>query len=538
MEEKKKAVIYCRVSTKEQVEEGNSLKTQEKICKEYALKHGYEISQVFIELGESAKTADRTELKKLLAFCTSKKEKINAVIVYRIDRLSRQMEDYTVIKSKLKQSGVEIKSTAEYFEDNPAGRFMENIIANVAQFDNDVRTERSTNGMKEAIREGRYVWKAPYGYNNGTINGKSNIVPNEFASIVKEAFQLIAENIVPVERVRLCLVKKYESNPGIIIPSRTRFPELLRKEIYTGWINAFDERHKGVFEPLISEGLFAKVQNVIDGRKVYKLEYKIENPDFPLRRFFFHPTGLKLTGAWSRGKSKKYPYYFFRTPNSIFKKDNLEALFLQTLDEFSFSPKYFAWLAKKIHEKLTMKEEDTNRKRLLYAHEIERYKEKQHALIQKNLVGTLSDAILKQELDILEKQIANTEKLIPDSLTSQNNLDAAISFIREFVEHPAKTWKKADIKGKMRLQWFYFPRGVEYDGTNCRTPKICKLFQLKMLFDTNFVGKVNHPGTKCEHSTWSQSPPYEESENVLRDIFWDNIKEEVVQLSEIKKTMT
>src|SRR5581483_3971233 len=112
MEEKKRAVIYCRVSTKEQVEEGNSLKTQEKICKDYAIKFGYEISQVFIELGESAKTANRTELKKLLAFCTNKKENISAVIVYRIDRLSRQLEDYTVIKSKLKQNGVEIKSTA------------------------------------------------------------------------------------------------------------------------------------------------------------------------------------------------------------------------------------------------------------------------------------------------------------------------------------------------------------------------------------------------------------------------------------------
>ncbi len=64
----KQAVIYCRVSTKEQAEEGNSLVTQERNCREYALKNGYDIAHVFIEQGESAKTADRTELQKLFIF--------------------------------------------------------------------------------------------------------------------------------------------------------------------------------------------------------------------------------------------------------------------------------------------------------------------------------------------------------------------------------------------------------------------------------------------------------------------------------------
>ncbi len=71
--ESKKAVIYCRVSTKEQVDDGNSLVSQERICREYAKKEGFEVIEVFIEKGESAKTADRTELKRLISFCTQKK---------------------------------------------------------------------------------------------------------------------------------------------------------------------------------------------------------------------------------------------------------------------------------------------------------------------------------------------------------------------------------------------------------------------------------------------------------------------------------
>ena len=76
MQPLKRAVIYVRVSTKEQVDEGNSLSTQEKMCREYTSKNGYEVVHVYIEQGESAKTALRTELQKMLLFCSDKKNKI------------------------------------------------------------------------------------------------------------------------------------------------------------------------------------------------------------------------------------------------------------------------------------------------------------------------------------------------------------------------------------------------------------------------------------------------------------------------------
>jgi site-specific DNA recombinase len=111
MNAQKRAVLYVRVSTKEQVDEGNSLSTQEKMCREYTSKNGYEVVQVYIEQGESAKTALRTELQKMLLFCSDKKNKINAVIIYKLDRLSRNTDDYSQLRLLLKKYGVEIKST-------------------------------------------------------------------------------------------------------------------------------------------------------------------------------------------------------------------------------------------------------------------------------------------------------------------------------------------------------------------------------------------------------------------------------------------
>ncbi|MFA6257737.1 MAG: recombinase family protein [Candidatus Paceibacterota bacterium] len=179
---KKRAVIYVRVSTKEQVDEGNSLSTQEKICREYCFKNDYDITEIFIEQGESAKTANRTELQKLLAFCSDKKNRVGVVVIYKVDRLSRSVEDYSHLRLFFKKYGIEIKSTSEYFEDTAQGKFMENMFANVAQFDNDVRAERCAGGMKDAMRDGRYVWMATVGYKNVQVAGRATIAQDEIMS--------------------------------------------------------------------------------------------------------------------------------------------------------------------------------------------------------------------------------------------------------------------------------------------------------------------------------------------------------------------
>ena len=124
------------------------------------------------------KDADRAQLQRCSVIVLKRRMRFQ-VIVYKIDRLSRNTDDYSHLRILLKRYGVEIKSTTEFFENNPAGRFMENTMANIAQFDNDVRAERCSNGMREAVREGRYVWCAPVGYANVRVADKATIAPSE-----------------------------------------------------------------------------------------------------------------------------------------------------------------------------------------------------------------------------------------------------------------------------------------------------------------------------------------------------------------------
>ncbi len=94
------AVIYVRVSTKEQTE-NLSLSTQLKACEEY-VRQGVEVLARFREEGESAKTIDRTELQKLLQFCRNNKGAVQFVVVFNLTRFARDKYDHFALRAHLK----------------------------------------------------------------------------------------------------------------------------------------------------------------------------------------------------------------------------------------------------------------------------------------------------------------------------------------------------------------------------------------------------------------------------------------------------
>ena len=95
-----RAVIYCRVSTKEQVQ-NMSLSTQERECRLFCEREGFEVDVVFREKGESAKTMKRTVLGELLTYCNENRNDIDHVVVYSVDRFSRDRTDYFVLGRQL-----------------------------------------------------------------------------------------------------------------------------------------------------------------------------------------------------------------------------------------------------------------------------------------------------------------------------------------------------------------------------------------------------------------------------------------------------
>lgn len=474
----KYAIIYCRVSSYDQVEDGNSLATQERLCREYAIKNGLTVldNYVFIEKGESAKNVDRTELKKMMEFCTKNKDKISSIVIYKLDRLSRSIDDYSQLRVFFKTLKIDILSITEKFDNSPVGKFVENMIANVSQFDNDVRAERCTNGMKEAILEGRYVWMGPVGYDNVKIDKKSTIAPNEMSFKIKELFELIATGTMILEDVRKEMNKR-----GLRLKSgkpitKQYFSDLIRNKIYAGKIDKFGKVTDGTFEPIISWELFMQVQKSLRNNGLKSRIYKKDNEEFPLRRFVFNDTGTKkITGCYVKNK---YPRYYFIKEGSAQDRNEFENKFLDFMDQNAVSEKFIDEIKSKLQIKFNSKTE-SQRKEIRELENLLNLNEGRKAkLITKNLDGLIDDENFKKQLYLIEDEILKIKGKLPKQ-EEVYNFNDVLDIAKDYLTKPSIVWKQASPEQKIRLQWYEFPKGIVFDGKKFRTEE--KAFVRKAL---------------------------------------------------------
>ncbi len=281
-----RAVIYVRVSTSDQVD-NYSLETQESECSKFCDREGLVIDRIFREEGESAKTVNRTELQEMLRYLTSnaKKREITHVVVYRVDRLAREVGGHHTIKTTLSKLNVTLLSVMERFDETPTGKLTENLMAVLAQFDNDLRSQRTRDGMKAALSHGRWVWQAPYGYRNGSKSEPSLIPDPVEAPIVREIFRRAASG-EPKDSIRL-----WAASQGLITSTGrplalSQIHRIVTNCIYIGQIkvSSSDSIHIGDFESLIDPEIFRMANHSITKGGARAKPRALDDPDFPLRR--------------------------------------------------------------------------------------------------------------------------------------------------------------------------------------------------------------------------------------------------------------
>jgi DNA invertase Pin-like site-specific DNA recombinase len=176
------AVIYLRVSTKEQAAkdetgEGYSIPTQREACLRYIAERGWNLAGEFTDAGESARTADRPMLKELLRRVAE--GGIGVVVVHKIDRLARSMEDHVAIRAALRHAGVQLVAVTENIEETASGRLVEGIHALMAEFYSANLAGEIRKGMTQKAKMGGWPTKAPIGY----LNVREKIAGKEIAKV-------------------------------------------------------------------------------------------------------------------------------------------------------------------------------------------------------------------------------------------------------------------------------------------------------------------------------------------------------------------
>jgi DNA invertase Pin-like site-specific DNA recombinase len=495
------AVIYVRVSTKEQTE-NLSLPTQLRACEEYCARQGYTVLERFKEEGESAKTADRTELQNLLKYCRTHKGKVHFVVVYNLTRFAREKYDHFALRAHLKSLGISLRSATEPIDDTSTGKLMEGVLAAFAQFDNDVRSERTRAGMRAALELGRWTFRAPLGYLNAPKWSEKTLVPDpERAPLVKRAFEEFATGRHNKQDVlRLVTELGLRTRRGKVLNPQS-FDLILKNPLYMGTIASPESgiEGRGKFDPLVSEDTFYRVQSILSGRVTVSGPRQRNHPDFPLRVFVrCDHCGRPLTGSWSKGRNGHYAYYHCQPKcRAVYvTKEKLDGLFVDELRRLEPSPAYMRLVKDRIVLAWTERCYDARDR----AAEIER----RLKAIQEKL-DLLNDAFIYSktiDVEIYERQrdrLREEQALlrIDRHATELEELDVAgiLGFAERVLPRAADLWVQASLDQKQRLQQLFFPEGIAFDGKRFnRTAATAPLFKYLEPADDADVRMVAHDG--------------------------------------------
>lgn len=499
-----KVVLYIRVSTKEQLE-GSSLEVQERICRDFTSRNELEVdNRVFIEKGESAKTTDRTELKLLLDYVAKNHKTLYGVLVYKIDRLARNSLDHAQLKLFFNKYGVKLISASENLEDTPVGRLIENQLAGFAQFDNEVRTERSVNGMIAAVKAGRYVWGAPLGYINTGGRGTSNLAHDnpELVKLVRKSWEYIDTGYTQEEARKAITKDGLRSKNGKPV-SKSNFPRMLRNKVYMGIIEKFGLTVVGNFKPIVDPELFQRVLDKLYGRAKNIPIYKKDHEDFPVRGLIVcHKCGRRLTASWSRGNGGKFAYYRctyckrvnYKRDDDKKGNDGIETKFIKLLKTYNYKQELKEALIKAIELNL----EDRNRANQQKAVDIEKelieLKAKARQIAEKNFKGVISDTLAKEMQDENDKRIAELTLDLHFYQDTQEDLMKVIRHSISILEDISGAWMTIDLETKKRFQKFLFPEGLLYNGEKFRTIRLAYCIEPKWTQTPQFSTMVSRVG--------------------------------------------
>ena len=353
-----RAVLYARVSSKEQEKEGFSIPAQLKLLKEYAAREGLSVVQEFVDV-ETAKQTGRTNFSEMIAFLRANPG-VRIILVEKTDRLYRNLKDWVMldeidVEIHLVKEGVVLSRDSRSSE-----KFMHGIKVLMAKNYIDNLSEEARKGMQEKAEQGIWPTKAPLGYRNITgPDGKKIIDVNpEVAPIVGKLFEWYAAGSYSLKELgRKAAAEGFRyPRSGARVPTST-IHTILRNRLYTGQFEWNGKLIVGKHEPLVSAELWQRVQDVLDGRNAKK--HRRMKHDFA----FSGLIGCAKCGCSVVGEIKKQKYIYYHCTGyadkcredpaacrrKYVREEALEAQFSELLGKLCFDDEVLEWVREALH---------------------------------------------------------------------------------------------------------------------------------------------------------------------------------------------
>ncbi|MBP9792626.1 MAG: recombinase family protein [Flavobacterium sp.] len=468
----KNVVIYTRVSTDEQANKGFSLAHQEDALRRYCEMRGYKVVNHFQD-DFSAKTFNRPQWIKLSEYVKRNKQTVNLILFTKWDRFSRNSDEAHATIKQMAKIGVEINSMEQPLDlNNPDNKVMLSMYLILPEVENDKISLRTKDGMRRAQKEGCWVNRNPYGYDRIRIDEKASLTRNPESLIVEKAFEEVAKGIESVDTIR----KKLKNDYGCKL-EKQQFYNMLRNVVYKGCIMIKEYKKEeemmvlGLHEPIVSEQLFNKVQNVLSGRKRNAKLPSVINDDFPIKKNLVCPIcGKQITGSKSKGNGGHYLYYHCTSKCGIrYKRDEVHFMVFDLIRNISIN-KGMKSLYKAILENYLKKDSET-----VKAERIRLEKELLSIddLIENTEDKLMSDLINKEQFDKITTRYFLKRKECENKLLELSaKKDDSVKYINKAVEllcNLENIFNRLSGEGQASFLRVFYPENLVLENGSFRT---------------------------------------------------------------------
>lgn len=298
----KKAVIYARYSSDRQREE--SIEGQIRVCEQYAERNDLQIIHIYADRALTGRTDKRPEFQMMIR--DSAFGAFQYVLVYKLNRFSRDRYDSASYKHKLKKNGVKLLSAMENISDDPAGILLESVIEGIAEYYSAELSENVLRGMTQTALEGKWPGgNIPLGYKLG--EDRRLVIDDCTVNTVRLIYRLFLTGLSVQQIVNELTDRKLTTSKHHNF-TRSRVYYVLHNQCYLGILKWKDVCIPNAIPQIISQEMFDSVQKKV---KYLKKSCIRTNGKYLLSgKIFCAVCGSKVTGTSGKSRSGK-PYFYY-----------------------------------------------------------------------------------------------------------------------------------------------------------------------------------------------------------------------------------
>lgn len=302
-QDSKKAVIYARYSSERQNEQ--SIEGQLSVVNVFAKKEGYDIVDTYIDRAMTGRNDDRPSFQRMIE--DSKKHGFQYVLVYKLDRFSRDRYDSAIYKRALKNNGVKVISATENIGDNPESIILESMLEGYSEYYSKELAQKVRRGNEESRKKGLYTGgKVPYGY---IVKDKRYEIVESESKVVKEVFKMVGSGM-KMKDVAQSLNERfipYKDGAKLDIHAISR---MINNEKYIGIARFGNETYDNIVPPIVSKETFKIVKKQALRRK-HESHRESECRYILSGKLFCAKCGSSIIGKSGNKKTGKEMYHYY-----------------------------------------------------------------------------------------------------------------------------------------------------------------------------------------------------------------------------------